>query len=237
MSDMIAVEKAGKLLQDAVARTAEVVGDTYDKFYADKSVTESKPEVQASSTDVAQSVASTGAPEASAEGKTEEPAVIQSTSKENEDMKVVADAKQVVPGGPDKPLVSGIGKPTDKLKAAHGVMPDVPGYETLEKVKVPIEPAKNGGGKESLVTKHDGDNAKLVNESDAFIKSLMSARGLQKGIDMKKKIWAMLQDPAGAKLLSKVVRTASAVGAVRTGAALDFIAAKKKVSTTKSAQK
>ena len=234
---MIPVEKAGKLLQDAVVRTAEIVGETYEKFYENQTSktqpakAEPTPEVKASSTEVAQPEASQVAPDASVETKTEEPAIIQSTSKENKDMKVSAETKQVVPGGPDKPLVSGIGKPTDKIKAPHGQFPDVPGYETVEKVKVPIEPAK--AGKDSLTTKHDGDNASLVNQSDAFIKSLMSARGLQTGIDMKKKIWAMLQKPEGAKLLAKVVRTASLVGSVRTGAALDFIAAKKKLNTTK----
>ena len=240
---MVSVEKAGKLLQDAVARTAEVVGDAYEKIYEDKkemkvkpAKVESTPEVKASSTDVQPEASEKeAAPEASAEDKTEEQAIIQSTSKEKESMEVKAETKQVVPGGPSKELVSGIDKATDKIKQPPKGLPEVPGYVAGDKPKATISPAKSG--KDSLTTKHDGDNAKLVGQSDAFISKLLSKRGLETGIDMKKKIWAMLQDPKGLKLLEKVVKATTEIGTVRTGAALDFVIARKKAISKKPAGK
>ena len=241
---MVPVEKAGKLLQEAVAKTAEVVGDTYEKFYEDKPAktepakVEPTPEVKASSTEVAQPEASKEvAPEASAEAKTEEQAVIQSTLKEKESMKVEAETKQVVPGAPNKDLVSGE-KSTEGVKQkkdpAKEGLPEVgTGYVSKETPKATISPAKEG--KDSLKQTHGGDNASLVKESDAFISKLLGKRGLETGIDMKKKIWAMLQTPKGAELLGKVVTAADEVGAVRTGAALDFIVAKKKSTLKKPA--
>jgi len=227
---MVSVEKAGKLLQDAVARTAEVVGDAYEKIYEDKPAVlktepakvEQTPEIKASAAEVAK-VEAPAVAAAPVETKTEEQAVIQSTSKEQASMEVKAETKQVA-GSPDKPLVSGIGKPTEGIKQPKEGLPEVPGYVTGDKVKESISPAKTG--KESMNTKPSGEDAKLVNQSDAFISGLLKSKGLQK-IDMNKKIWAALQ--------AKVIKAATEVGIARTGAALDFIVAKKRAIQKKPA--
>lgn len=101
---------------------------------------------------------------------------VQAKLKETTSMKVEADSKQVTPSKPDKPLVSGVGAPTDKISQPKGDHPKVPGYVSTEKAMATIEPAKKD--KNALKQQHGGDYNSLAKASDSEVLKLQRSRGL-----------------------------------------------------------
>lgn len=101
---------------------------------------------------------------------------VQAKLKETTSMKVEAESKQVTPSKPNKPLVSGVGVPTDKVSQPKGGHPVVPGYVSTETAPKTIEPAKKD--KNALKQQHSGDYSSLAKASDSEIKKLQGKKGL-----------------------------------------------------------